>query len=240
MTMTEITTNTTVGELVAERPGRARVFERYGIDYCCGGRQALSEACTAKELDAQEVVGALRDADQQSTPADEPDWTRAQLGALIANILETHHAYLRRELPRLTEIVAKVQAVHGVRHPELTGVRQTFDSLHGELESHMMKEEQVLFPLIREMESAQTLAASRGGSVRNPISVMEHEHESAGAALARLRELTNDYTPPEDGCTTYQAMLHSLAELEADLHRHIHKENNILFPRATELEASLA
>ena len=238
--MTEITPSTTVGQLVAERPSRARVFERFGIDYCCGGKKALGEVCAAQGLDTQQIVAALREADQQSAATDEADWTDATLSELIANILDKHHAYLRRELPRLTEIVAKVHTVHGERHPELAEVRQTYDGLRAELEAHMMKEEQILFPLIQGMESSQTLEAAHCGSVQNPIRVMEHEHDSAGAALARMRKLTDGFTPPEDGCNTYRAMLDGLAELESDLHLHIHKENNILFPRATELEATLA
>lgn len=238
--MTEISPHTTVGQLVAERPSRARILEQFGIDYCCGGKQDLDDACAAQGVDTQKVVAALREADQQSAATDETDWTAASLDELIANILNEHHAYLRRELPRLAEITAKVHSVHGERHPELAEVRQTYDGLRAELEAHMIKEEQILFPLIQAMESFQTLEAAHCGSVQNPIRVMEHEHDSAGAALARMRKLTNDFTPPEDGCNTYRAMLYGLAELEADLHLHIHKENNILFPRATELEATLA
>ena len=238
--MAEIANSTTVGQLVAERPSRARVFERFGLDYCCGGKQALGDACAAQGLETQRVSAALREADQQRAAPDETDWTHATLSELIANILDQHHAYLRRELPRLTEIAAKVHSVHGERHPELAEVRQTYDGLRAELEAHMLKEEQILFPLIQAMESLQTVEAAHCGSVRNPIRVMEHEHDSAGAALAQMRRLTNDFRMPEDGCNTYRAMLDGLAELEADLHQHIHKENNILFPRATELEASSA
>ena len=238
--MADVTTSTTVGQLVAERPGRARVFERFGIDYCCGGKKALGDVCAAQGLDTQRVAAALREADQQPAATDETDWTETSLDDLITNILNKHHAYLRRELPRLSEITAKVHSVHGQRHPELAEVRQTYDELRAELEAHMMKEEQILFPLIQAMETFQPLEAAHCGSVQNPIRVMEHEHDSAGAALARMRKLTNDFTPPEDGCNTYRAMLDGLAELEADLHQHIHKENNILFPHATKLEATLA
>jgi regulator of cell morphogenesis and NO signaling len=237
--MTGIEPNKTVGQLVAERPSRARVFERFGIDYCCGGKTALGEACAERRLDTQKIVAALREADSKAAATDDPDWTRAALSELIANILEKHHAYLQRELPRLAEIAVKVHEVHGARHPELADVRQTYNGLRAELEEHMMKEEQILFPLIKAMESSQTLEASHCGSVNNPIHVMKNEHDSAAAALARMRALTGDFTPPEDGCNTYRALLDGLAELEADLHQHIHKENNILFPRASELEAAL-
>lgn len=238
--MTEITPHTSVGRLVAERPGRARVFERFGIDYCCGGKSALADACAEQGLDAKQIVAALREADAAPPAADETDWTRATLDELIANILDTHHAYLSRELPRLAELIAKVQGVHGQRHPKLAELRQTFEGLQDELAAHTMKEEQILFPMIRNMESTRTLEATHCGSVQNPIRVMEDEHDSAGAALAKMRTLTSDFTPPADACASYQTLLDGLAELEADLHLHIHKENNILFPRAIEMEAALA
>lgn len=238
--MTSIEPSKTVGQLVAERPSRARVFEQFGIDFCCGGKMPLSDACAERKLDTESIVAALREADSKAADTDEPDWTRATLSALIAHILQKHHAYLRNELPRLAKMVAKVHDVHGERHPELAEVRQTYDGLHVELASHMMKEEQILFPLIEAMESSQSLEATHCGSVNNPISMMEHEHDSAGAALARMRSLTGDFAPPEDACNTYRVLLDGLAELEADLHRHIHKENNILFPRASELEEVLA
>ncbi|MCO6437223.1 MAG: iron-sulfur cluster repair di-iron protein [Phycisphaerae bacterium] len=238
--MTEISPHMAVGQLVVERPSRARILEQFGIDYCCGGQQTLGEACAAQRIDTQEVVSALREADLEPVATEETDWAAASLDELIANILNEHHAYLRRELPRLSGLTAKVHSVHGQRHPELAEVRQTYDALRAELEAHLMKEEQILFPLIRAMESFQTLEAVHCGSVQNPIRAMEHEHNSAGAALAQMRKLTGDFTPPGDGCNTYRAMLDGLAGLEADLHRHIHKENNILFPRATELEATMA
>lgn len=231
---------TTVGQLVAERPGRARVFERFGIDYCCGGKVPLQEACAASGTDAQEVVRALNQADASSAPADGTDSAHASLAELITNILETHHAHLRRELPRLTQMAGKVLEVHGTRHPELSEVQAVYNDLRAELQMHMMKEEQVLFPMIRAMEADGVVAAAHCGSVQNPIRVMEHEHDSAGAALLRLRTLTGGYTPPADACNTYRAFLSGLAELEQDLHQHIHKENNILFPRAAELEATLS
>ena len=230
---------TTVGQLVAQRPARARVFEQFGIDYCCGGKRPLDEACSAGGIDAAVVVNALHAADAAASPHEELDWTRAPLTQLIAHILDTHHAYLRRELPRLRPLADKVRAVHAASHPELAEVQEVLDALQAELEMHMLKEEQILFPLIQAMESDGRAATSHCGSVQNPIRVMEYEHDSAGAALLRLRKLTGGYTPPADACHSYRALLSGLAELEADLHRHIHKENNILFPRAVELEARL-
>lgn len=238
--MKPIDLTTTVGQLVAERPGRARVFEQFGIDYCCGGKVPLQEACATGGIEAQAVLRALHQADANPAPTDSADWAHAPLAELITNILETHHAYLRRELPRLTQIAGKVLEVHGTRHPELSEVQAVYDDLRAELQMHMMKEEQVLFPMIQAMEADGVVAAAHCGSVQNPIRVMEHEHDSAGAALLRLRTLTGGYIPPADACNTYRAFLSGLAELEQDLHQHIHKENNILFPRAVELEAALS
>ncbi len=238
--MIPIDSTTTVGQLVAERPARARVFKQMGIDYCCGGKTPLRDACAAGGIDAQKVVDALNRVDAEATLTDETDWTRAPLADLLANILDTHHAYLRRELPQLTQIAAKVREAHMARHPELTEVQAVFNDLRAELETHMLKEEQVLFPLIQTMESDGAVAAAHCGSVQNPIRVMECEHDAAGAALLRLRTLTSGFTAPADACNTYRVLLSGLAELETDLHRHIHKENNILFPRAVELEAALS
>lgn len=238
--MNPIDPTTTLGQLVTERPGRARVFEQFGIDYCCGGKTSLHEAWATAGIDPQAVLRALNEADASPARTAEKNWADAALGELIQNILETHHAYLRRELPRLTQMAGKVREVHAAKHPELTEVQATYEGLRAELEAHMMKEEHVLFPMIGTMESSGVVEAAHCGSVRNPIRVMEHEHDSAGAALRRLRTLTGDYAPPADACNTYRVFLSSLAELERDLHQHIHKENNILFPQAVELEAALS
>ncbi len=237
--MNAIDPMTTVGELVAENPRRARVCERFGIDYCCGGKVPLREACAAGGIDVEQIVQALAQADAGAATAGGTDWRSASLAELSANIVDTHHAYLRRELPRLAQMTAKVREVHEARHPELQEVQEVYVGLRAELELHMMKEEQVLFPLIRTMEANGVVAAAHCGSVRNPIRVMEHEHDTAGTALLRLRTLTNGYAAPADGCNTYRALVSGLAELEADLHKHIHKENNILFPRAVVLEDEL-
>ncbi|MEP0841441.1 MAG: iron-sulfur cluster repair di-iron protein [Phycisphaerae bacterium] len=231
--------NATVGQLVAERPSRARVFERFEIDYCCGGKQPLAEACAERGLDPESVLAELRAADAAPHPS-ETDWTTAPLGDLCDHIVAAHHAYLRRELPRLEAMSEKVAEVHGRREPHLRELAAVFAALHEELDQHMAKEEQVLFPLVRLLESSTALPSFHCGSVANPIRVMEHEHDDAGAALTRMRRLTGGYAPPPEACNTYRALLDGLAELEADLHRHIHKENNILFPRAAALEARLA
>jgi regulator of cell morphogenesis and NO signaling len=237
--MTTLNADMTVGEMVAERPGRSRVFEELGIDYCCGGKMPLEQACREKGLDAGEVLERLESADAGS-PGDERDWNEASMTELADHIEQTHHVYLRNELPRLTGLTARIREVHGSNHPELVEVERTFLGLREELESHMMKEEQVLFPIIRQMEQTESPETFHCGSVNNPIRVMEHEHDNAGQALSRLRELTGDYNPPEDACGTYRATLDALRELELDLHLHIHKENNVLFPRASRREAELA
>lgn len=238
--MNVLDTQAAVGQLVRERPARARVFERFGIDYCCGGRRPLDQACRERQLDLGLVLDALNELDPHAHGADAADWSTAPMGELADHIEATHHAYLRRELPRLAGLLEKVVAAHGDRHPELWDVRMVFAGLKAELENHMLKEERILFPMVRQLERAATLPRFHCGSVGNPIVVMEHEHDAAGAALASLRSLTDGYTPPAGACNTYRALLDGLAELEADLHLHIHKENNILFPRARDAEAALA
>jgi regulator of cell morphogenesis and NO signaling len=216
----------TVGSIVTERPGAARVLERLGIDYCCGGKKPLSEACAAKGLDVDNV---LRQIDEERSRAGPPerDWSRGSMTELVDHIEATHHASMKRELPRLGQIVRKVASVHGGRHVELREVASIFQEFALEMESHMMKEEQVLFPAIRRMETGGPAM-----SLDAPIASMMHEHDHAGRALETMRALTNNYVPPPEACNTYRVMLGSLAEMETDLHLHVHKENNILFPRA--------
>jgi regulator of cell morphogenesis and NO signaling len=216
----------TVGELVAERPGRSRVFEEFRIDYCCGGRRPLEEACEEAGVEADRVLNALRDADATRPDTSERKWVGAGSAELIQHILSVHHDFLRRELPRLDGLIEKVVEAHGPNHPELSEVRATFLALRDELQSHMAKEENVLFPAIVRAEPGAS-----PGPFDGPISVMEHEHAAAGRAMESLRSLTGDYTPPADACNTYRAMLDGLIEFERDLHQHIHEENNILFPR---------
>lgn len=236
--MSDFVTNSRLGALVAERPGRARVLEKYSLDYCCHGKRPLDEVCAEKKIDIELLLKELRQSDEER-PADERDWLAAPMSELADHIVATHHAYLNENLPRLKELIAKVVQAHGKAHTELAAVEDIFQDMVEELVSHMKKEELVLFPIIRQLEAARTLPPMHCSSVNNPIRVMEHEHGTVGAALEALRALTNDYTPPANVCNTYRVMLDGLAELEADLHIHIHKENNILFPRAAEREAQL-
>lgn len=234
--MVTIDTNQTVGELVRQRPLRARVFEELRIDFCCGGKVPLVQACEKGGIEVESVLKQISqcDADAESTDSVDPD--ALSLTELADHIEATHHAYLREELPRLDWMTEKVARVHGEKDPRLSTVRDAFLALKGELEPHMMKEERILFPLVRELESSEGLSTFHCGTIANPIRQMEHEHDQAGGALAILRESTDDYTPPDWACNTYRAMLASLEVLEADMHQHIHKENNVLFPKALELE----
>ncbi len=238
--MDTTTMEKTVGELVSERPGRSRVFEEYGIDYCCGGKELLTDACAKKGVDLDEVSRELAQADAATVQEDGVAYDIMALDELVDHIVATHHAYLTKELPRLEAMSAKVAKVHGSSDARLSELAQVVDALSTELRSHMMKEERILFPIIRQLTHADTLPSMHCGELANPIGVMEAEHETVAGALESMRRLTDGFAPPEWACNTYRALLDGLHELELDLHRHIHKENNILFPRALELEAALS
>lgn len=236
-----IATEKTVRELVQGFPGATRVFEKFGIDYCCGGTRPLEEACSAANLSVDEVLDSLEAAElaAQVSP-DKRDWQSEPLADLAGHINRTHHKYTREEIARIGPLIAKVCSVHGKNHPELEQMRAIFHGLAQELTMHMMKEEKMLFPCIVRMEEAVTqkepILPPSFGSVQNPITMMEHEHDDADEALQALRKITNDYTTPSDACISYQTLYQALAEFEADLHRHIHLENDILFPRAIAME----
>jgi regulator of cell morphogenesis and NO signaling len=231
----------TVGQLVVERPSRARLFEKLGIDYCCGGKKPLAQAIHEKGLDPQQVVAELEQEviGHESEPCDH-DWSTASLTDLANHIEKVHHGYLKEELPRLEFLTHKVAARHGDRYPELVEIHRIFVQFQDELVSHMMKEERVLFPICRQLDKAETLQPTHCGSIDNPIAQMIHEHDDAGVALARINELTSNYTPPADACNTYRATFDSLRQLEHDMHQHVHKENNILFPKAQRMEKLLS
>lgn len=225
----------TVGRLVAERPSRSRVFEKLGIDYCCGGKLSLVEACERKGLHAASVLATLEAMEAVGPVAgNEPDPAQMTLTALCDHIETTHHDYLKNELPRLDFMTRKVAGRHGERWPWLIELAHVYQAFQEELMAHMMKEERVLFPAIRDLEAGRQTKSPCGGHLGAPIVMMEHEHDNAGRALERMHELTGGYTPPEEACNTFRAMLDALDELERDMHQHVHKENNILFPRALE------
>ena len=227
-------TDRPVGQLVAEQPGRSRVFERWGIDYCCGGRKTLGDVCEKKQLDAEAIVRDLALADS-TDPRPETDWTSEPLARLCDHIEIAHHGYLREALPRLTLFTAKVADRHAEKDPRLVVLRDLFGGFRADMEDHMAKEESIVFPAIRSLDAGVPTHPIAG-----PIEAMHAEHDHAGADLAKMRELTDEFRPSADACNTHRAMLHALAELEADMHVHVHKENNIQFARAIEREASLA
>ena len=221
----------TVGEIVAESPTLARVFQSFRIDFCCQGGRTLREACGLKGVAVESVVERLQAA-LADAPAELENPALLPPDRLIGHIVDTHHAYLRAELPRIGAMAARVAQVHGGHTPSLVEVYDIFLDMSDELGAHLVKEEQVLFPAILELQ--------RGGSAMpldGPVACMLHEHEDAGAALARMRVLTDDFTPPAEACNTYRALFAGLRELETDLHRHIHLENSVLFPAAFALAA---
>lgn len=236
--MTTLDPHSTVGDLVRQSPSRARVFEGLKIDYCCGGKVSLTRACEKRGIAIDEVLLQIDQCDSDMDGNESLDPDAMALAELADHIEATHHAYLREELPRLEWMTEKVSRVHGDKEPRLLRVREAFIALKAELEPHMLKEEQILFPIVRELEASGSATDSPCGSIANPIRQMEHEHDQAGDALAILRESTEGFVPPEWACNTYRAMLDSLQKLEADMHQHIHKEYNVLFPKAIELEAS--
>jgi regulator of cell morphogenesis and NO signaling len=238
--MSILTEELTVGQLVVQRPSRARVFERLGIGYCCGGKKPLQQACREKNLDFDGVVRELEKEESAVPDQAERNWASASLTDLCDHIEQTHHAYLKEELPRLAFLTSKIAARHGENRPALVQVQRVFAELKAEMDSHMMKEERILFPLCRALDTAEELPASHCGSVGNPIEVMIREHEHAGDALAQIRRLTDGYACPADACNTYRATFDSLQQLERDLHEHVHKENNILFPKAIRHERLLS
>ena len=229
----------TVREVAISLPQSTRVFEKLRIDYCCGGNQSLDDACHKAGLNVEEVMQLL----SKSAPAalTEPSAVESRgLAKLADYIVNKHHEFTRSELQRLTELLTKVCSVHGANHPELVQIQSEFQKLDADLCPHMMKEEHILFPYIKRLESAALGSGPAPlapfGTVRNPIAVMMREHDAAGDILKSIRALSRDFVVPEGACFSYRTLYGALAELEADLHQHIHLENNILFPRAAEIE----
>ena len=235
-----ITGTKRVGEVVGETPSCAREFEAMGIDYCCGGNRTLSEACTQSNLSVDETLARLQKGAAQATNAEDKNWQALPLADLIAHINSTHHVFVRSECPRILALIAKVVGVHGKNHPELLTVQALFAALGEELQVHLMKEEQILFPYVLRMEesviASEIAPPAMFGTVMNPIRMMMQEHDGAGDALRSLRSVTGDYSVPEDACISYQTLYQALQDFEKDLHQHIHLENNILFPRASAME----
>lgn len=230
----------TVREFAIEIPNATRVFEKLKIDYCCGGNQQLNEACGQKGLNVEDVLQSLTEARNEKIDSQSQPYQGSTLANLINVIVDKHHVFTREELVRLTGLFDKVCAAHGPNHPELLEIRTQFQALRADLEPHMMKEEQILFPYIKRLETAATTNQPAPfapfGDVRNPITVMLREHDAAGDILRVMRELSHDFVTPPDACLSYRTLYGALAELEADLHQHIHLENNVLFPQSLEMQ----
>jgi regulator of cell morphogenesis and NO signaling len=240
-------TTQTVRELALNIPGATRVFEQLGIDYCCGGNKPLEQACGEAKLQIQHVIESLESSAMaereraESLPGqNHANWLQSPLADLIAHIKSTHHKYVKTEIVRLRPLLDRVCNVHGVQHPELALLRSTFHALAQELTTHMMKEEMVLFPYVERMEEAviagEPVLPGPFGSVNKPVAAMIHEHDAAGSMLSKMRDLSDDYQAPHGACTSYKTLYGAMAEFERDLHWHVHLENNILFPRAVQME----
>ena len=232
----------TLGQIAAKDLRKAEVFKKYGLDFCCGGRKTVKEACREKGLDVAKIEQELQDADKNpvTRPLPYGEWP---LDFLADYIVNTHHSYVRKALPELKMYAAKVTQVHSDKHPELQLIQQLIAEINTELLGHMIKEEKVLFPYIKENvkvvnSSESPKAAAHFGTIQNPVRLMEMEHEIAGRIMQEIRQLTNDFTLPHDACATYSLLYRMLEEFESDLHLHIHLENNILFPKAIEMEKS--
>lgn len=222
----------TVGELVAERPGRSRVFQGFRIDFCCQGARTLREACELKGIASASVVEQLEA--ESAAPADEGNPASLPPADLADYINRRHHGYLKKELPRLFMMAQRVAQVHGSHNGSLIELFHVFSELDAELVSHLQKEEEILFPAI----SAMAAQPAEAVVLEGPIACMLDEHDHAGQALARLRELSNDFQPPAEACNTYRALFAGLRDLEEDLHKHIHLENSVLFPAARRMAAA--
>ena len=232
---------TRVNEIALSNLGARRILEDAGVDYCCGGGKSLHEACLRANVATEIILRRLQENSDQARP-DESGWTKAPLAALTRHILERHHGYVRDVIPRLRGMLAKVREKHGGNHREVSEIEKSFGDVAREMLMHMQKEEQILFPYIvaleRSANGADPLEAPIFQTVRNPIYLMMQEHDAAGELVRKIRTASNGYQAPTDGCTTFKAAYQELQRFEEDLHLHVHLENNILFPRAVELEAA--
>ena len=232
-----------IGEMVADDYRKAEVFKKFGIDFCCGGKQSLDDTCSKKGINANEVWHALNELGEPNQPHPTHDFNKWALDKLVDYILDTHHKYVKETIPQLDMYSAKVASVHGENHPEVIKIAKYYDSVANELRMHMYKEEAILFPYIVQMAEANRTGAHFSapgfGTISNPINMMEAEHEVVGETMRDIAELSNNYTPPAEACNTYRVLYAKLQEFENDLHQHIHLENNILFPAAIQLEQQL-
>ena len=236
-----LTITKTVRDYAIETPQTIPVFEKLGIDFCCGGNRPLDEACAAANLNLDSVLQSLEKALAEPVPPSDRELRAGSLAELMSHIVKTHHVYVRTQIPEICKLAEKVYGKHGANHPELETIRNVFQGLGEELMTHLMKEENILFPYIERMEEAviqgDPILTPPFGTVANPVRMMEHEHDDAGGALKSMRETSNGYTPPADACVSFQALYTALANFERDLHQHIHLENNVLFPLAVDMES---
>lgn len=232
----------TLGQIAAKDLSKAQIFKKYGIDFCCGGKKTVKQACAEKGLDFTKIEQELQQADKipTSRPLPYNEWG---LDFLADYIVNTHHRYIKTNLPDVRIYATKVMKVHGNNHPELLKIHELIEEVNAELTAHMVKEEKVLFPYIKALAIAKNNSSSvyeeNFGTVQNPINMMEMEHELVGKNMEEIRTLSNNYLLPEDACASYSLLYRLLSEFEEDLHLHIHLENNILFPKALELEKQL-
>lgn len=232
----------TIGDIVTKDYRKAQVFKSFGIDFCCGGKKTIAEVCEKKGLDPVAVNDALELVTGEAT-ARENEYLKWDIGFLSDYIINTHHQYVKENTPFITDLANKVAKVHGDQHPEVIQVAQLFNTVGADLTLHMSKEERILFPFIKELAKVQldggSVPSSAFGRVSNPIHMMESEHEQAGEALETIRKITNNFTLPADACNSYTILYKKLDEYENDLHRHVHLENNVLFPKAIATEKEL-
>lgn len=230
----------TIGEIVAQDYRAASIFKRHGIDFCCGGKRSVADACTEKGLDLAILEQELSELNQQPSPL-QMSYQGWSADFLTDYIVNRHHVYVRKTIPEITAYAEKVAKVHGKRHPKTIEIFYHWKALAAELESHLLKEENILFPYINKIAQTndnQTIMPPFG-TVQNPVHMMEIEHDDAGELMHTIRVLSSNFAPPEDACTTYRVLFSMLEEFENDLHEHIHLENNVLFPKAIELESKL-
>lgn len=234
----------TLGQIAAKDLRKAEVFKKYGLDFCCGGKKTVKEACAEKGLDVSKVEQELQQVDKSGTSNRPMPYDEWGIDFLADYIVNTHHSYVKRTLPEIVGYAIKVASVHGDNHPELSVISDLVAEVRDELNAHMMKEERILFPYVKELASANSgkpiSQAATFGTVRKPINMMEMEHELVGKNMDEIRVLSNNYAVPEDGCASYKLLYKMLEEFENDLHLHIHLENNILFPKAIETEKNIA
>lgn len=232
----------TIKDIVTSDYRTAAIFEKYSLDFCCGGGTTVEQACKAKGLDPAVVFGDLRNA-AGTAGSNGGVFSQMPLDELVDHIVTKHHAYVREAMPAILAHTQKVASVHGAYHPEVIAIAEHFVAVADEMQSHMMKEEHILFPYIKTLAHAQhtrtAIQPPPFGSVQHPIRMMEAEHQSAGDAMYKIRSLSSAYVPPAEACTTYRVSYLELQQFELDLHNHVHLENNILFPKAIELEREL-